>query len=80
MTTKTCTCCGEELALSEFAKDGNSSDGLKARCRGCRSMNGVRYTGRERKQNREFSRAMAALPVFELRGNLSPMVRCEVAA
>jgi hypothetical protein len=37
MKTKTCTACNRDLPLDMFNKDNSRSDGLRSRCRECRT-------------------------------------------
>lgn len=37
ISTKVCTCCGNELPVTDFNKDGCSKDGYKAVCRACKA-------------------------------------------
>lgn len=65
---KTCNSCGECKPLTAYHADSRRPDGHHNACRACRSRTtlGIRYDGHERKANRDFSRAMASLPVFSL--------------
>ena len=33
--TKECSCCGRELAISEFYKNSASKDGYRSKCKAC---------------------------------------------
>ena len=33
--TKKCSCCGRELAISEFYKNSASKDGYRSKCKAC---------------------------------------------
>ena len=37
ISTKVCTCCGNELPVTAFNKHGRSKDGYEAVCRACKA-------------------------------------------
>lgn len=37
ISTKVCTCCGNELPVTAFNKHGRSKDGYEAICRACKA-------------------------------------------
>lgn len=66
MNEKACRACGITKPLDAFHMNNRVLMGRHNACRACRSHvgEGRRYDGRERKENRDFSRAMAAIPAF----------------
>lgn len=64
MNTKHCTGCSETKPHAAFHVDNSNADGRHQLCKTCRTVSGVRYDGRERKANRDFSRLMARIPAF----------------
>lgn len=40
VSTKVCACCGNELPITAFNKNGRSKDGYKAICRACKAKTG----------------------------------------
>lgn len=53
VSTKVCTCCGNELPITAFNKHGRSKDGYEAVCRACKAKTGdgnpelAKFTPRE---------------------------------
>ena len=40
VSTKVCSCCGNELPITAFNKHGRSKDGYEAVCRACKAKTG----------------------------------------
>lgn len=55
MTTKTCTKCTQELPLSAFGRSGKAKDGLRSRCKLCRSDEKREYYARNRERLRKYN-------------------------
>jgi hypothetical protein len=54
---KKCSHCDKEKPLSEFGKDSHSKDGLKHKCRQCRSeLHKAWYNGPNHEKNKEYTR------------------------
>lgn len=53
ISTKVCSCCGNELPITAFNKHGRSKDGYGSVCRACKAKTGdgnpelARFTPRE---------------------------------
>jgi hypothetical protein len=55
-TMRKCSRCGKEKSLSEFTKDRNKKDGLRAHCRQCRSEeHKIWYNGPSHEKAKEYS-------------------------
>ncbi len=52
---KTCTKCKQSKELSEFGKASRNKDGLKFRCKSCRTEEGIKYRAENQNKIKEYA-------------------------